>query len=47
MAIKHECYNFWNAFNSLILRLYKAIYVGYVRDFENIYKMSICVLFSQ
>ena len=30
MAIKYECYNSWNAFNSLFLRLYKALYVVFV-----------------
>ena len=35
MAIKYECYNFWNAFNSFILRLYKPMYVVFVRDLKN------------
>ena len=30
MVIKYECYNFWYAFNSFILRLYKAMYVVFV-----------------
>ena len=38
MVIKYECYNFWYAFNSFILRLYKAMYVVLVRDLENIVK---------
>ena len=38
MAIKYECYNSWNAFSSFILRLYKVMYVVFVRDLENIVK---------
>ena len=36
MTIKYECYNSSNAFSSLILRVYKAMYVESVTDLENI-----------
>ena len=39
MVMKYECYNFWYAFNSFILRLYKAMYVVFSKiDLENILK---------
>ena len=42
MAIKCECYNFWNVFNSFILRLYKAFYVVFVIRLRRYIKRSIC-----
>ena len=42
MAIKYECYNSWNAFNSFILRLYKAMYVVFVRRLGKYSKRSLC-----
>ena len=38
MVIKYECYNFWNAFNIFIFRLYKAMYVVFVRETWKIYR---------
>ena len=44
MTIKYECYNSWNAFNSFILRLYKAMYVVFVSRLGKYSKRSICVV---
>ena len=47
MMIMYECYNSWNAFNSFILRLYKGMYVIFVRDLENRVKEAFVLFFSQ
>ena len=51
MTIKYGCYNSWNAFVSLfksfILRLYKAMYVVFVRDLKNVIKEVFVLLFIQ
>ena len=45
MAIKYECYNSWNAFNNFTLRLYKSMYVVFVRGLEK-YKKKEHLCFS-
>ena len=45
MVIKYECYNFWNAFNSFILRLYVCCICEV--DLENIVKEAFVLFFSQ
>ena len=46
MVIKYECYNFWYAFNSFILRLYKAMYVVFVSRLGKYSKKAFVLFFS-